>query len=704
MKANRTSRKVRRAEGFYLVLTAILIFVVCAFLALVVGIGLQAINKSKLQNIANLTAWAGLEAFVNSPSLAGYDVKAANSLARAKNILLANNLIAAPQAFGPVTTSAQPLQMLWDGGGDPVPAGGSSGTITLGNWYVTPPASGSDPCGTRGLPYPCFIPNAAPSSSSLTPTSPMNAVRVNLRNQNPILSPFVRILGYTGFNLEAHATSALVQRCTALLIDLSGSVNHDSHVTPLTPTQWFISPTGNVNWNATPHPTFTAPFVNSASPLYREEISIPADYASCTTIPAATPPIANVNRECALWHNLDPVARTSVTDPVHHRSDFMQPADDPSTTGFVEYVEETKDVFGNQIQVLIDKFYHPPDYRGPQPYETFLHGFNSGIRNMMNQAIAGDRVMMLGFSGAKIGQVGPTTDLGLMAQITNYMNVGLYSLPGTPYVEAGSGETSVEAHPNVLDFGFYPVPGPGLQGSTHLPSALHTAKMMLSQYCPVDSKKSVVLATDGIVNCRYNNFDDPANSVNPAPYRSDSSTGSTCGNTWNDYLLGEQQVELLTTELSEQDISVTTLVSGDAIGTNYRALANPNGGYYSFPEAVALGQKANYVYFGAPDQKKGAGDGNAQAAFNNLYSAGNHFYRALQLLENLAADTKGLYCPLLDPQGTGCSYDVAGNSLTLVDNGSPMTCPTTRNSMAQQAAACVIAAIGLNPFVLVEEE
>lgn len=735
------SRRLHSERGVYVVLTLLLLSVLLAMIALVFAIGFQSINKAKLQNISNMVAWAGVESYSSStassvcpavpasesgctscPTGTGpNDVflrKRCIALARANHILRENSLLGARNVWAddPLTTGTS----------------SQSGQLQLGHWYTEAPAGNPTVCAH----YPCFLPY--PDAATTAPVDPLNAVRVNIRTPSPLLAPLLKLFNRDGYTIKSEATATVVQRCTAFLLDVSTSVSVESHPyiinTDSDTIQDFNAATWVANTDEDGTPPGRAELEYASYPSYRTDAPIAGKPGGGVRV---LQDIIDGVSECrlrVLQEPGEPPPPVEVPNGIEYPYGFMWCAVKPSrqaaySAGTLDgdvrrhyrddyEVRTSYRLDGAQQQLRYDTRYQAP-YGGPEPYVTFLRAFNAGVRGMINQRIAGDRVMIMPFAGdvfrtggttPGIRKLGPTSDLGLAAQVTNYLNVGLRTFDGGSWGPAtdvqGGGATIVtsqEIHPNVFDYSLIPWTGTAgtasdSHGGTFLAGALHHARQELlsTTNCPIESKKSIVVASDGITNCRF-----PSMATR---------TGSVCGDSFNDYLLAEAQTLTVLGELKEDDIPVTVLVSADYIGTHYKNIKR-NGQYIDFLEASGRGlggitkPDSRYHFINMDGQEN---DGPAEAAYANIFRSTSNFYRALGLLVSVATDTGGIFCPLLSP-GPETDYIPAPSGY-----GPKILDPAKRTEGAseyrsalfltrpQQASDCVQRSIGLNPYTLVE--
>src|SRR5947207_2771286 len=123
--------RLQNCGGIYLMVTALVVSVLVILCLLVVGLAYQSSTKQRMQNVANLSAIAALQEFIETkppssvPPENQYSSRADSALTRANYIVSANKY---PGLRHPL----DPIQFATAGGGS------SSSTLELGNWYIEP--------------------------------------------------------------------------------------------------------------------------------------------------------------------------------------------------------------------------------------------------------------------------------------------------------------------------------------------------------------------------------------------------------------------------------------------------------------------------------------------------------------------------------------------------------------------------------------
>jgi hypothetical protein len=750
---------------------------------LALGLGFLGTSETRLKNSANLAALAALEKFASLDRDSPYLDRTNQARDRASEILAANTMPGTQGPLGDLVHSGQP-----DTGG---------GVITFGTWHTKNPPGTSDPCGSIGKNYPCFVPNPDPSGALPTST-PVDAVLLQVHNQsgNPFVFRLAKLLGKENFTLHARSIAAIVPRCTAYLMDVGQSITWETHAKYLLGPGFninnpCITGSGCFNGGGTPPPncaqyTPTDPFTpygcnpsgtgefncfagcNPAkyiSPIHEPQpvnFGLGAFLASQTPVNSAAcafPPPPSLSKEYYYWCNYP-----RLDDP--RGANFQTRTGAPLTSVFPHYQAdyELEDAFigGSWQQLWIDKLYVPPLYLGddplydgPQPFTRNFLAFNAGLRQVESGSVGGDLAMIMVFTGIirdRVPATGLTNDLGFLIQLTNMDNRGKRYWNGLPVPGAE------KVHPNFVDRGWAPYPGLGADSQSGMLPALYAAAQELHSQCPSNSKKSIILATDGMPNCYFSQI-----------------PNTNCLNVWGNYLAAKSQ--LLDTPipnstggtsppildmLQEYEISLSVVLDGAHINPNFLNLPsnkpscgtwNAGSGFATDDPSCYLNLQGAYAYgyggFGAPTgpiADWGSYDENGTAAAPDVafYRAGEPgwvFGEPMGLWSKLALETGGFFCPLLSVKrdSTGAP-DVSAYENFFLDRGPDPSnqeacdapCDTTlytcspcvlkseyRNpspganvqkfateflSKGAQAAQCARYTVGLNPFTLVEED
>ncbi|MBN8547768.1 MAG: hypothetical protein J0M12_00485 [Deltaproteobacteria bacterium] len=740
---------MRQEKGLYIVFFALLLFVLLGLVALALGLGYIGTNKTRLQNGVNLAALAALEKFAGLPQSDSYLVRADKARDRASEIFAANILPGVEHPLGELGHHG---------------AAGPGGTITLGNWYQKKPNPVDDPCTGS---YPCFVANPDPSGS-VPNNQPMNAVRIEAHNQsnNPLLFRLGRFLGKDSFILSSSATATVVPRCTAYLMDVSDSSYFETHPT---------LPIGSSQVNSCITPGSVPPACPDPSCLPGCLAGEPACYGGCNPYKTANLSVTPINfglgayryspqytpthLECAASTNYDlgnQLSRQTVywcNSPHIGAPDGARPGVPPSSGIFRHYqsdyeLEDSPLPGGGVGQIWVDKLYvagataADPVYDGPQPFTRNFLAFNAGLRQVQSTTVGGDLSYIMAFTGqprSSVPATGLTSDLGFLIQLTNLDNRGKRDWQGVP--------VTTEIHPNFIDFGWAPFPGEGFDSTSAIGNAVYFAAERLHSSCPSQSRKTILLASDGQANTHFGAIPEPQG-LNG--YNNYVAAVNQLLNTSIPVLGGGPNKPPILQMLKEYEISFSMIMDGFHIAPNFLNIASgecgaastwtPGSGfgnddpkcYFSFQEGYAHGfggkRSPSPLFDWESYDPSGTPTDPATAYDNAGRIPGWSFGDPIGVWSDVALETGGYFCPLLAvapvgqyvdfygdrggaacdapcPGGVNCSPCVlrsAARNPNPGQNIQKFAPQYTRKS--EQAAQCARQAVGLNPFTLVEKD
>ena len=689
-------RTVQEECGVHVLIVSFFILVLIILTMLVFGTSMLGVGKSRLQNIANLAALAAVETLLQEPPAPmanDFTTRSGLAVDRATLILSANKIPGTFANLGVAATAAGP---------------NVSGVVEFGKWHNQD--DGTSPC-TK---YPCFV-----IDNSLN----ADAVRVAVRTQagNTLWFPFGRAAGSASSTpVEVKATAAVVERCTAYVLDVSGSTAAETHPGCSVSQMTFAAD----GW------PLCDPVPNAGLFAYRRDAVLHADGTvradNCTNNNSLDlrPTATTFNAE--LWYYCMMVRGRPVNRPGHDTLHYQS-----------DYSEMNIWLQDHWERFLVDTYAHPAvGYYGAEPLMRFMLAFNASLREMKVRASAADRAGFIAFEGemrdvypVPVGGPGDNLarELSPLIQLTNATNRGIYDSSGAMI----AGFDIV--HPNFLDRGWVPVHG---RNDTNILEALYTAIARLRQSCPARSKKTIILATDGMLTCRYKDGDLPGSGCSAAGFNISS---------WNDYAEAEQwllegdmvdAVKATTPEKKtvlelarEAEIAITVLLDGDHVQPNYlyrrnpavadcdldRCFLSPNlgrtMGLGGFTPALATGSHMDTRLPFVDISSTGTPSGDVNVRKGVIKGEpGNIFRRPNGLFGRLAMDTGGVFCPLM-PQGTAGDYaGTPGNAfvgetfLSAQAEGAPFLINPNNLSKSQQAVQCARQALGQAPYVLVEEQ
>ena len=700
---------VRNQRGVYFIVGAVLIVVLLAVVAIIFGLGRITADKARLQAVNNLMAMAAIEAFMDcTPDTvegkpdevegcetpADYSNKANAALVAANKFARLNTLQGAAKPLGD-------LKLAVDGGG-------AGGAVYIGRWLQE--AAGGDTCDE----YPCFVKNSDDCDDIQGPGCGVSAVRVEFNTQpdNPIFIPLGKFVGSEIAEIKTVATTSVVPRCAAFVLDVSGSSSAETH-------QRFQALGPVVGGVQTTIPANPSSFSIRSWPPTGDPVTSGFD---CDHQESENASHWCNNLTMRKWDDRN---EDFNGDPFKHfRSDYANTKGDD----FAEI--PIKGIGVLRPKVIFDRFVDrrgARQYDGPQPLVSFLKAFNAGIQQMRRQSVGGDAAALIGFNSEVVSNSvadsarALSNKFGFLLQLTNPDNRGTFTWDDD---DEEYDEEDKEIHPNFIDAGWYPhFPDSG-SGGTDIYSALAAALESVSS-CPASAKKMIIIASDGIPNCSDRGTGFPCSIGTFCPgcpadptWSGICNNGFTCRDSYTAYMYNENRLldmspGSLLSRLIESKVAVTVLMRGDIVKPNFMNVRSP-----TTNEAMTQSEARSLGYGGPLSCPGGAGgcplkffdfsSGNDAADFK-VKSKDDPFLRANGLMGDIAFRTGGIWCPLQNPleDGNPAYEDVDGiptlrNSTSIRSIGNPEYRPLYNLSIGGQAIKCIKDAIGGIPFTLVE--
>lgn len=742
-----------RERGLVLVLAAVFAVVFVTLCALAIGLGLVLNAQTRLQNMANAASMAAIESWVSqSESETTFAARAQSAANRATEFLQPqqNKLFGQrdPNLGGNPVGSLYP-SFISAPAGAPV-----AGRIRLGMMYQRDPGDGSNPCAQ----YPCF---RYYNSASPAAPAPVNAVQVDLqpRSDNPVLAPFAALLGHELFRPRAVATATLVERCSAFLIDVSLSSMVETH-DPIVRATWFNYPGAPkiLVRDPTTHRVFA---LRSGEALANVCLNVAdeglnGDRIAWCNAPPRRPRMGAAANPAPWDGNSLPAPHQDVTLEIQNGA----PPNTRPMTGQYQRLHYRDDYRKHEWPEIAFPYpidtddYQDSFYQGPEPFTTYMLAFNTALRKLEKQATGMDVVTVKAFAGRKRAEIPPfaedpspippwpypdfTKDLGYAIQITNPLNRGTFGYRANGMTE----ERSPKVYPNFLTHGFFPLKNvSNEEGGTNLVEILDETIDELSTVCHPNSKKQIILATDGVNTCSYVTHDAAG-----VRYPSGNDGSRSCaGDKWQSYQEAEKQLlygtgagfydpppntgnplayPSILQRLIQSEISLTVLTSGDSIEPNFLNIrdpsctevgapgvaCSPNLFFLKYIKGIALGYSglsgSNDFFEDRSSCREFTFPNPAcdQLAFVHLGLTPDYVFRRVNgVLGRLAIQSGGLWCPLMPLDPVSAHYDANGELNDAYRTlGAPQTYSILNFSKAQMAAACASEAVGHNPYLLSE--
>jgi hypothetical protein len=703
----------KKESGVTVILLALMIGALLSLFGLVIGVSSIFSGKSRLQNTTNLAAYAAIEAFMRDENPNTLTDRLNRSQQAVNTILKKNSLFFFSGDYnnsriwnGSYITNTPQLQFgVWlDGLPNNCTNLATSKTEELTGCDC--PAFSLEATEGRGNPYaPCFIPYTI--NEMAIAKTPANAVRALIKTPaNAITSPFLNLIGKGVSNktqFDSEAIAATVERCTVFLVDVSNSSFNMSHQHYAVGPEW-MNPVTYDNSND----TFKLdPKFNSGIPgnyAIEAPSTNPLNMYDCT--PAAltglnlsnvlpTNPFIERNWGRAdahlYWCGMSKERPTACLDP----NNYTPPCDQHYRSDYD--VEDTVDGM-----LAIDKF------RRAQPLESIFIAVNSSLRGLAAKGTAMDKVAILPFSDqihAPVPPIGLSRKLDFMIDITDMRRAGrkVYDTTTNTWI------TVDEEHPNFIDRGWSPVEINKFARSsvpkqgTDILGALHEGINRLSdpKFCGQRARKTLVLASDGIMNMLYKRTGNSVDWGSPRLIKNRHDLIEAEEILYSDTSLTDNIQRLLI----ENDIHLVPMLMGDMVEPNFINVLKPGGSngsgaqtidecyaniagipgqldtFYSIPELAARGYRgfplaysnppeypitdnSNYVppipstvtSHNACDSATGNYSLDLCAIVMSRYLDGVKYRKPNGYMAQLAILSQGLFCPISEPYRNNAGF------------------------------------------------
>lgn len=525
--------KDRASEsGAVLVLFAVVIIPLVILLAFALDTSMVASSNTDKKRLADSVALGTLEQFLIAGSTTPSGLRAGTAPTYSAAVQSALDKAA---AIGGMTANKmlgdRENMQIANAGELSESHNGVSGQVQFGHWWTAAPtdSTGAVDCSvfssestcscTAGvLNEPCFDPNKEEDDDA-TKFAKTNAVRVRLwtRSGGGIKAMFAQVIGQDQMATQVQSTASLVARNGIFLIDLSRSMQFETHI-----------------------PAERAPSLNSIYQGTYSETAFKLDGSlSCSSaLPQRNPCADDPYYESANpagWCNIErdypaPTGTTSIPSQVyaslghidasgHVPRDYsVSPVPPPLSP--TQHLWDDYECFsvnagasGNE-SYLVDTFYykdeaHPENsYRGPEPLMSILRAIRTVRDNiLLSRAVVSDRIGMIGFD----------QDLSIPSRT---IAPALPNDPTSPLVDVLDVLDPRDGEPNrqrdgwIRNF-FFPRAG----SYTDIPGALHRASVMLQALPNFKTAINyVALFSDGLANCQHASHNPANNSVTCSPY------------------------------------------------------------------------------------------------------------------------------------------------------------------------------------------
>ena len=582
MKKIPATNNSRRGEnGISVILLILFISIVVGLMAIAVDLGLYSVNKLRLQNSSNAAALAALSNWARTSS---NGVVRTNAQRASDALAAANGILDKVKLF---SVAAAPSGLTLASSG---PNTAGSGVLELGQWITSPPVGCTAQTLCCPTTYPCFIPNASADDK-------VTAARIKAKTLDSsrfVASFFNAIKKFDGdwvyggqtssdLAISSQSTSAVIERCTAFILDASRSTVATTHN--------FAAPFPEVlNGAAPPFPyTLIQTPINGGLFAYHAAAIGEPPSVDCSS--------SQNSLEKMYWCNLGVRGNYTMVNYIATRnqsamgpirgSDTNEEVANPVDTG----LRDTGGHYLSDYRIADTRIgkYWIDFYTKAEPLRTFLLAMNASLRDLKEVSSANDKAVFIVFGTGIRDRVpadnGPgsrmTNNLDYLIQLTNFENRGTILPDGSGWVP---GQAPI--HPNFVDRGWFPVYD-GVDGS-NLMQAFDEAYRTLTSDCSPQSKKSIIIASDGVVTADFNRTTRVGRLIPRDAY--DGNVGGTSGAPGS-YLDAVSRLTSTTRSATDPNssgllgdliaakIAVTFLLAGDHVGPNYLNIPHPNTGW-----------------------------------------------------------------------------------------------------------------------------
>lgn len=343
----------------------VLVFVILSLVVLIGAMGvafdsfLATTSRTQYQGMADRLALAVLETYLVDYERYRDPTSAIDrAVTRGQDLLGLNVSLLITKGYFANSSSQQDLRANLGGA-----TSGTSGYIQPGRWFEQNP-----PCSTEASAF-CPL-----TQNELDAGTQPNAfhVRIGVNPNSPIRTMFTKVLGSDSYTTGAHATASLTPRRAAFLIDLSGSIHDTTH-------------------NAVPT-SLNPPGIQS---LYAYKLRSGID-CSGTSYPIPASDILNLAEEYPLYFS--DISSTDNPREIYAALDPINPTGLPQTNQRKHYQDDFQcfdvDTDGDGAN---DESYAIDVVTAPQPLTDVLTGIKRALEEFRDRAVAGDRIMVLGF-------------------------------------------------------------------------------------------------------------------------------------------------------------------------------------------------------------------------------------------------------------------------------------------------------------------
>lgn len=504
MRLGHAALKIGNQSGAIIVLFALLLVPLIAFVALTIDVGRMAEASSKTKETVGLASLGGLETYYGTKAPVGvtdpyeiHKVRLAAAIDRVEGLLSLSESATIGHTGQPLFESGE--HELRDGSGALTSRSTDiSGTVTPGQWFFSEPSVGCSnytkegggadsstcPCQgeTKKWNKPCFRANLANETT-------ITAMKIDYHTKDhngistAVETTFAKVLGFESVHFGVSTIAAVAPRALAFSIDNSRSMTFGNFIpyeiggsTPRREAAEYVYPLAPSD----------PPCVNGANPCIAKN--------SCGFDTDA----ATIYRFVYNAMVVDGQRGASLMPSTYHYYDDYKCYEIDNNGKSERYLIASK--IGYDYD---DDGDGEPDgkYNGPEPLNSVLQGIYTVALSLEKVSVAGDKILAFSFDDRTPNDL---TNLSAdKRRVVGPTSVGESDFEELKSLVKVQGQTDADVQ-NRIEKLFFPLIG----SSTDIPGAMAYALDQLSAMGASESLRMHTMFSDGVTNCSHRGKDD----------------------------------------------------------------------------------------------------------------------------------------------------------------------------------------------------
>ncbi len=453
MSLNPLKKQKNNERGVYLILIAPILIVLFSFAAISIGLGLVMTSKTRVKNSLELASQSALSKFVETQGSSEQKFNAA--LAEANKYV---NDWKIPLSDSALVSDLIAYEPDFEN---------SRNFMQMGIYYSKEPASGEEAC-TDGI-YPCFKGVPFNYTGPITP----NALRLKVQNsaESPFLIPFAKVVSFFDKGIvSAEVVASTKSKCTVFALDVSKSSVADTHMAS-SYWYWDAKPITGSAFDPSYDPNISSVYINRTRFPNPRAFAFHADKVSTWS-----------RKRCVNDLNTDIDNDGKVTEDEIRQNDgevvHWCNLSDSERNSYLQSNTRRGSYLIDRDSILNNK--------GPEPLRSWLLGIHTALKHLKDNSSGSDKYAFLAFSKKLIDKI-PSN--------------GMISNPD-PLIQLTNVTDSLDESPNFIERGWF---GTMETEGTNIDYVLTKASEILNDpnSCDPDSLKTIVIASDGILNSTY---------------------------------------------------------------------------------------------------------------------------------------------------------------------------------------------------------